>query len=80
MKLESAKKATELLAEIEKLSEYKKLLNNNEHGRVAHIAFVQHYGNVDDYGKIDFDHKYNKLFLPVIEGIIKKLEEELELL
>lgn len=78
MKLESAKKATELLEEIKELSKYKDLLNNREHGKVAHVAFVQHYGTLKDYEQVDFDHKYNKLFLSVIEGIIKKLEDELE--
>ncbi len=78
MKLESAKKATELLEEIKELSKYKDLLNHKDHSKVAHVAFVQHYGTLKDYEQVDFDHKYNKLFFPVIEGIIKKLEDELE--
>lgn len=74
----TAKKATELLEEINSLYEYKDLLEDKSNGKVAHIEFVQHYGIINSaYDKVVFNEKYNKYFLPVIEGIIIGLEAEL---
>lgn len=78
MNKETAERASDLLKEIEELSKYKKFLNNKEHGKVAHVVFVQHYGNLDSYTQIDFDVKWNDRFIPVIEKIISDLKTELE--
>ena len=78
MDIEQAEKASVILEEIKDLSKYKKLLANKDHGKVAHVAFVQHYGTLKHYEQVNFDIKYNKLFIPVIEGIIKNLEDQIK--
>jgi hypothetical protein len=79
MTIEQAKQATKLLEEINRLLRYKNLLSTKM-GHVAHFAFVQHYGNLDDCEKIDIDAKYNYLFTPILDSIIINLERELKLL
>ena len=78
MNIKEAEKASVILEEIKELSKYKKLIDDKDHGKVAHVAFVQHYGTLKHYEQVNFDIKYNKLFIPVIEGIIKNLEDELK--
>lgn len=80
MSIENAKKAQELLEEIEKLSGYKKLLADKDHGRIAHFQFVQHYGRLGDYDYVVIDHKYNSRFLPELEKIISEMESEIKAL
>jgi hypothetical protein len=80
MNITNAKRAGEIAQEIEELSRYKKLINDRDNGNVAHVNFVQHYG---DTGKHDslmvvFNHKYNSLFIPVFDKIISDLETELD--
>lgn len=76
----NAKRAGEIVEEIEELSRYKGLLKDRDNGKVAHVNFVQHYGDTDryDFLKVVFGHKYNSLFIPVFEKIISDLETELD--
>jgi hypothetical protein len=39
----TAKKAADLLTEIDELSEYKKILENRGYGNATHFEFRQHY-------------------------------------
>lgn len=76
----NAKRAGEIVKEIEELSRYKELLKDRDNGKVAHVNFVQHYGNTDerDFLIVVFNHKYNSMFIPVFEKIISDLETELD--
>ena len=76
MTKEQVKKASEILEEIEDYSRFKDKLKDRENGRIAHFEMHQHYG--DDVRPIEFHHKYNDRFIPVVEQIIKELNEELE--
>lgn len=75
MDILKAKKASELLEQINELSQYKKILENKEHGRVAHFEICQHYGNNPD--RVVFDHKYTSRFVQLVELIVKELNDEL---
>lgn len=76
MTKESAKRASRIMDEIDKLSEYKKLLGNRSHGQVAHFELVQHYG--DEPESVVFDPKYNPRFEAVVKEIIEELEVQLK--
>jgi hypothetical protein len=78
MDIEKAKKASELLEQINELSKYKKILENKEHGRIAHFEICQHYGNNPD--RVVFEHKYTSRFVQVVEQIVKELNDELSAL
>ena len=70
-------RVADLLKEIKELSRYKELLSDREHGSRAHVAFVQHWGNISEYLRVDFHQKYNELFIPIFDDIINKLKDEL---
>ena len=76
MTIDQAKKGVNLLQEITNLLRYKNQLSTKM-GHVAHFAFVQHYGKLDDCEKVDIDAKYNHLFIPILDAIIRNLENEL---
>ena len=78
MDIEKAKKASELLEQINELSKYKKILENKEHGRIAHFEICQHYGNNPD--RVVFEHKYTPKFVQVVEQIVKELNDKLSAL
>lgn len=74
---EQAKKAGQLVEEIQKLSKYSKFLKDKEHGHVAHFEFVQHFGNLIDYQRITICHEHNAILVPALEKVIEKLKLEL---
>lgn len=76
MDLTKAKEVSDLLSDIDELSEYKKILEDREHGRVSHFEFCQHYGASPR--KVVFEHKYTLRFLPVVEKILEELHEGLK--
>ena len=78
MDILKAKKASELLEQINELSKYKNILENKEHGRIAHFEICQHYGN--DPARVVFEHKYTPKFVQVVEQIVKELNDELSAL
>ena len=78
MDITKAKKASELLEQINELSKYKNILENKEHGRIAHFEICQHYGN--DPARVVFEHKYTPKFVQVVEQIVKELNDELSAL
>ena len=76
MTIDQAKQGAKLLQEITELLRYKNQLSTKM-GHAAHFAFVQHHGELDDYERVDIDPKYNYLFIPILDGIIRNLENEL---
>ena len=76
MTIDQANQGRKLLEEITNLLRYKNQLSTKS-GNVAHFAFVQHYGKLDDSEKVDIDAKYNYLFIPILDAIIRNLENEL---
>ncbi|MBN1651735.1 MAG: hypothetical protein JW857_10425 [Bacteroidales bacterium] len=75
MDISKAKKAAELLTEIEELSKYKSILENKSQGRTAHFEICLHYGNNPD--RVVFEHKYTPKFIKVVEQIMTELNDEL---
>lgn len=77
MTIEQAEKARELMDEIKEINHYKKILSDKELGELAHVAFVQHYGDLKSYDRVDLSQKYNVLFIPIFDSIISRLSTEL---
>lgn len=75
MELIEAKRVAEILSELNELAEYKKMLENKEHGRLAHFELCQHFG--PESRKIVFGTKHTPKFIAVVEQVIKELNDEL---
>lgn len=76
MDIETAKKAAQLLEEIEQIEKYKQILDDTSTGRsVAHFEFCLNYG--DRSPRIIFEDKYTKKFIPIVEEILRELNLEL---
>jgi len=78
MKVETVIKASELHEEILSLLKYKELLTHKSHSKVAHFAFVQHYGSTASHEIVQINQKYNDIFIPVLDKVIAELEAELQ--
>ena len=74
MDLKNAKRASELLKEIENISEYERIIKA-QYSHTAHFELCQHFGNDPD--KVVLDRRHTKRFLVVVEEIIKELNDEL---
>lgn len=78
MTKENAKKAVDILEEIESLSKYEELLKSRDYGNTCHFEIVEHYGN--GAKQVIIDRKHNQLFLTTLQCIIAELNKELETL
>lgn len=78
MKPELVKKAASLLEEIKELKKYKNLIEDKKQGSTAHFEFVQHYGNLSDYERVQIEIKHSDRFISLLDTIITELEKELE--
>ncbi len=80
MKADKAKKAREILSEIETLEHSHKLFSNNEHGKYAHFELAQHYNVKSEHQTVIIPIKYNQRFVDLLNIIITELKIELEAL
>lgn len=69
MDRDKAKRAIELIEEIDDLKAYEKWSNG------FHIDCVEHYGETPN--RIHIDRRHNPKFIKVLDKIINELEQEL---
>jgi len=75
MTQEQAKKAADLLAEINLLKGYKELYADSNYRNSVHFRVLQHYGHTSE--KITISAKHTPRFFKVLDQIIEELEIEL---
>ena len=75
MDRDKAKKANELIEEIDELKEYREILRCGDGQRNGHFEFREHYG---DSGKsIRISRRHNQRFIKVLDDIINEIEQKL---
>jgi len=75
MEYKNAKRAAEILAELEEMEKHKGIMSKYQ---TAHFEAVEHYG--DNAKRVYFEKRHNEKFVNVVEEIIKELKSELEAL
>jgi len=77
MERDDAKKAHELIEEIDDLKCYKGMFNTARVNQIGHFEIRPTYGQCSESERIDIDVKHNPKFIKVLEDIINELEQEL---